>query len=172
MPDINSIKQQEITDTPLFLFECVLNTGAVERWSTHAVTVQGNAYRPRVLGHNLFELKSSLDDGADGAARLSLVLANADSYFSQIEWNAGWKGARLTVRFVFFDLKAGQATVAPQTIFQGVAGSPEEITESTLRVTFTNRLSLQRVGLPEIRIQKRCPWLFPATAAQRQEALN
>src|SRR6185369_16459301 len=41
-----------------------------------------------------------------------------------------------------------------------------------LRITFTNRLNLQRVVLPEVRIQRRCPWVFPATADQRLEALN
>src|SRR6476661_6356734 len=105
MQDINTLKQQQITETPLFLFECVLpSSGTVERWSTHNVTVDGVMYRARVLSHNLFELKASLDDGADGAARIALVLANADSYFSEIEWNEGFKGAQLTVRFAFFDL--------------------------------------------------------------------
>ncbi len=40
-----------------------------------------------------------------------------------------------------------------------------------MRLSFTNRLNLQRVYLPDITIQKRCPWTFPATAAQRQEAI-
>jgi hypothetical protein len=172
MLDINLIKQQEITDTPLFLFECQLTSGVVERWSTHSVTVAGQTYRARVLGHNLFELKSSLDDGADGAARISLTLANADSYFSQIEWNTGWKGSRLKISFVFFDLSSAQATTDPQVMFQGTASAAEEMTEATVRVTFTNRLNLQRAGLPEIRIQKRCPWLFPTTVEQRQQALD
>src|SRR5208283_5181834 len=49
---------------------------------------------------------------------------------------------------------------------------PEQSTESTLRLTFTNTLNLQRVFLPEVQIQKLCPWNFPTTAAQRQEAVN
>jgi hypothetical protein len=172
MADIHIAKNQEIVDTPLFLFECRLRSGMVERWSTHAVTIGGDAYHPRVLGHNLFDLKASLDDGADTAARIALTLANADSYFSQVEWNGGWKGARLSVRFALVDLAAGAATTTPVLLFQGTANSADEITESTGRVTFTNRLNLQRVGLPEIRVQKRCPWLFPSTPEQRQEAVN
>ncbi len=39
-------------------------------------------------------------------------------------------------------------------------------------MTFNNRLSLQRIVLPEVQILRRCPWLFPATSAQRAEALN
>lgn len=172
MTDIFTAKQQEVTDTPLFLFDCTLKDGSAERWSTHAVTFEGHSYRARVLSHNMSDIRTSLDDGADGAARVSLTLANADSYFSQIEWNTGWKAARLVVRFVFFDLVKKAPSTDAVTVFQGIASAPDEITDSTLRVSFANRLNLQRVGLPEIRIQKRCPWMFPTTAGQRQEAVN
>ncbi len=172
MQDINTYKQQEIVDTPLFLFECLMPSGNVQRWSTHGITLDGDVYSARVLTHNLFELKSSLDDGADSAAKIAIVLANADSYCSELEWNEGFKGSQLTVRFVFFDLRNGQAVTEPRIVFRGVGGPPDEITESTLKVTFANRLNLQRVLLPEIRIQRRCPWSFPSTQAQRSEALH
>ena len=128
MQDISTLKQQEITETPLFLFDCTFPSGTVEHWSTHAVTLNGVAYRARVLGHNLFELKASLDNGADSAAKISLVLANADSYFSEIEWNEGFKGAQLTVQFAFFDLQAGAVATEQRVIFRGIAGPPDEIT--------------------------------------------
>ena len=172
MQTIEVLKQQGATQTPLFLFDCTLASGAVERWSTHHVTVNGQEYRARVLGHSLFELKLSSDDGADAASKLSLTLANADSYFSEVEQTAGFKGAQLAVQFVFFALKDGQPASDARVLFRGVAGSPDEITETTLRVTFTNRMNMQRVSLPPLRIQKRCPWAFPSTAPQRTEALN
>ena len=59
-----------------------------------------------------------------------------------------------------------------QVVFRGIANPPDQSTESTLRLSFTNTLNLQRVFLPEIRIQKRCPWNFPTTSAQRLEAVN
>jgi hypothetical protein len=172
MQTIEQLKQMECPETPLFLFECTMPSGEVERWSTHHVTFGGNEYRARVLGHSLFELKLSSDDGADTGSKISLTLANADSYFSALEGTTGFKGAQLTIRFLFYALKDGQAASESRVLFLGIAGSPDEITSSTLRVTFTNRLSLQRVSLPQIRIQKRCPWAFPATAAQRLEAVD
>ncbi len=33
-------------------------------------------------------------------------------------------------------------------------------------------MNLQRLVLPEVRVQKRCPWQFPATPAQQTEAVN
>ncbi|MBS1873038.1 MAG: hypothetical protein JSU00_07475 [Acidobacteria bacterium] len=172
MQDFNNLKQQESGETPLFLFDCKWPSGRVEHWSTHSVSANGASYHARVLSHNLFELKSSLDDGADAAAKIALVLANADSYFSEIEWEEGFKGAQLTIGLVFYDLKAGAAVTDARIVFRGIAGPPDEMGASTFKVTFANRLNLQRVQLPETRIQRRCPWAFPTTAEQRTTAVD
>lgn len=172
MANIHEIKEREATDTPLLLFDCVLADGTVERWSTHAVTYEGAVYEARVLRHDLMEMRAGSDEGADGASRAALTLGNADSHFSQVERNTGWKGSRLTARFVFFDLKAGAASSESVTLFKGVANAPEEITEAAMRLSFQNRLSAHRVQIPQVRIQRRCPWAFPATAEQREEAVN
>ena len=55
-------------------------------------------------------------------------------------------------------------------IFQGVCNPPDEIRESTFRITATNRMNLQRLLLPQVRIQRRCPWEFPATSDQKAES--
>jgi hypothetical protein len=125
-----------------------------------------------VLRHNLFEMSAGSEDGIDTVSRISLTLANADAHFSEIEQNVGWKGSRLTVRFVFFDLRGGTAASESTVLFRGVANPPEEITESNFRLSFSNRLSLQRVWLPSVRIQKRCPWTFPTNEEQREEAIH
>jgi Putative phage tail protein len=172
MATISGLKELEVPGTPLFLFDCTLKSGDVERWSTHSVTVNGNSYLARVLKHNIFEIKSSPDATTDAVAKLSITLANADSFLSSIERNIGWKGAQLTVTFLFFDLINSVVASDSRIAFRGIANSPDESTESSLRLSFTNRLNLQRVYLPEMSIQKRCPWTFPATAAQRLEAVN
>lgn len=172
MPTIHQIKELQVADTPLILFECELSTGALERWSTHAVQFNGQIYAARVLRHNLFDLRWGADDGIDSLSRISLTLANADSYLSQITHNAGWKGAKLTATFLFYNLKDEVAVSEAMVLFRGLVNPPDEITEFSLRLSAHNRLNLQRFLLPEVRIQKRCPWSFPSTAEQRDEALN
>ena len=172
MPSINQIKEQQVADTPLLLFDCRLNSGAVERWSTHAVNVGGQQYDARVLRHNLFEMQSGSSDGIDAAARISLWLANADSHFSEIERSLGWKGSQITVQFVFYDLVQRKATSETAVLFKGIADAPVEITESQLRLTVMNSLNLQRALLPDVRIERRCPWKFPADSKQRAEAAD
>ena len=171
MATINDIKELECADTPVLLFRCTLVSGDVQRWSTHNITLDGDAYEARVLQHNAFEIRSSADDSTDGAAKLSLTLANADGYFSSIERTVGWKGAQLTVTFVFYDFGAGAASDS-RVVFRGIANAPDESNELGLKLTFTNRLNLTRIYLPETSIQKLCPWSFPATPGERSEALT
>ena len=64
------------------------------------------------------------------------------------------------------------ASTEATVLFRGVANAPESIRETSLRLSFNNRLNFSRVLLPEVRIQKRCPWLFPSTAEQRAEAID
>src|SRR5258708_12893119 len=96
MRTIFDLKEQAVTDTPLLLFDCTLSNGQTEHWSTHAVSVGGVAYTARALGHNVFELQASSNQGADGVPNISLVLATPHSHCSEIERTTGWKGARLT----------------------------------------------------------------------------
>lgn len=171
MLSIYNLKEQTVTDTPLLLFDCLLPNGQTESWSTHQVTYNGITYAPRVMKHNLFEVQTSSDQGVDGIPRISLALANADSYFSQLEREVGWKGATLTVTFLFYNLLTKAPTSDAGVLFQGIVNPPDQSTESLFQLSAVNRMNMQRVLLPEVRIQRRCPWLFPTSAAQRQEAV-
>ncbi len=172
MATLQELKEQAITETPLVLFDVEIAPGAFERWSTHRVEFEGNTYEPRVLRHDLFEVRGASEDGIDAVASVSVVLANADSRFSQIERSCGFKGARATLRFVFFDLSRGVQASEAAVVLRGIADAPDEITESALRLTLRSSLSLQRVLLPETRIQKRCPWGFPSSEDDRAEAVT
>ncbi len=172
MATIDTLKNLTTPGTPLFLFDITLAGGQVENYSTHTLTFNGTAYTARVMQDNLFDLRASSSQGIDSLANVSITLANADSICSEIERNVGWKGARVTIQFLFFDLVNGVALSESEVVFRGVANPPEESTESSFRVSFVSRLNLTRVYLPEVRIQRRCPWQFPSTLAQRQEGLN
>jgi hypothetical protein len=171
MTNIHTMKTSETPQTPLLLFDCRLPNGSTEQWSTHEVVVDGQTYAARVLRHDALDMRSGGDDAIDAFSRVTVTLANADSYFSQIARNPGWKGAKVVVRFVFYDLKTDTAASDVKVVFRGVANPPDEISEKTIRLTFTSRMSLQRVLLPRVRIQRRCPWMFPSTAAQRADAV-
>jgi hypothetical protein len=172
MQTISELKEQAVSDTPLIVFDCVLANGQREHWSTHAVTVGAANYAARVLKHSAFEIQTASDQGVDGSPTISIVLANADSHFSEIERSAGWKGAKLTVGFLFYDLRKGAPLTDVSIVFQGICNPPDQIKEATFRLTASNRMNLQRLLLPEVRIERRCPWNFPATSAQQSDAID
>jgi len=172
MQTISELKELAVTDTPIMVFDCTLSSGAMEHWSTHVVTIGSTTYDARVLQHSAFDIQTASDQGVDGSPKISLVLANADSHFSEVERATGWKGANLTVGFLFYDLRNDVPLTEMTVIFQGICNSPDQIKEATIRLTAINRMNLQRLHLPEVRIQRRCPWIFPATDDQRTEAVD
>src|ERR1017187_5613081 len=172
MQAISDLKEQSVTDTPLIVFDCVLSNGQKERWCTHGVTAGGNAYLARVIQHSAFDIQTASDQGIDGSPQISILLANADSHFSELERAVGWKGAKLTVGVLFYDLANNAALTDTTVVFQGICNPPDRSDESTFRLTAINRMSLQRVFLPQVRIERRCPWQFPATPEQQTEAVD
>lgn len=172
MSTINVIKQLAEADTPLLFFQCVLPSGDAQYWSSYTLPFGGNTYSARVLKHDLFDLQLCADDAMDGLTKLSLTLANADAELSQLNAAIGFKGSQLTAYFAFVDLPSLAVTSESTVLFQGIAGDPDQIGEDFLTLSFTNKLSLQRIPVPDARIQRSCPWTFPSTLAQRTEALN
>jgi len=159
-------------DTPVFLFECTMADASVQRWSSQTVQWSGNQYDGRVTKHNLFEAQVASDTQIGGSPKLSFELANADSHFSEIEQQVGFKGAALIVRSLFVNTTTGAATTDAIVVFRGLVNPPEQITESSFRLSAMNRMSMQRTQLPEVSVQRLCPWRFPTTAAQRAEAVD
>ena len=142
MQTVSELKECAVTDAPLVIFDCVLPNGDSEHWCTHGITVGATAYAARVLQHSAFDIQTASDQGVDGSPTITLLLANADSYFSEIEQSTGFRGAKITVSFVFYDLPNNAALTDAVVVFQGICNPPDQIKEATLRVTATNRMSL------------------------------
>ncbi|MBI4904157.1 MAG: hypothetical protein HY820_11010 [Acidobacteria bacterium] len=167
MPSLYEIKEQEITDTPVVLFECQQRDGTTYRWSTHELSHSGQPYEARILRHDAFDLRFGTDRMTDVNTRLTVTVANLDSALSQGEAAKSWKGASLTARFAFYDLVTDLPTSEVRVLFRGACTGVEEINETSMRLGFSNRLAMSRVWLPGTRVQRRCPWLFPSSADQR-----
>lgn len=139
-------------------------------WSTHAVNVDGNSYEARVLDHSSLEYRMATGDESAFAPRISIRLANADQILSGLTSEQMWKGADLTIRFVVYDLEQGAQSCDSVVLLRGSVNAPDEVDYKSVRVSVVNRLGAHRSHLPSMRIQKRCVWLFPRTAAERIEA--
>jgi len=165
-------KQQLSADTPLFFFDCTLSDGTERHWSSRSITWNGTAYEGRVVSQGQFQAQLASDTQVGGPPKLSFELANADSELSEIEQQTGFKGAQLTVQCVFFNLAAGNATAGPVVVFAGLMNPPDNIGEAVFSLSAMNRISMQRTVVPNVRVERMCPWRFPATAAERLEAVD
>jgi hypothetical protein len=165
-------KEVLVADTPVFLFDCTMADASIQRWSSQTIQISGNQYVGRVVKHNLFEAQVASDTQIGGSPKLSFELANADSYFSEVEQEIGFKGSLLIVSSVFVNTTTGAATTDAIVVFRGLVNPPELITESTFRLSAMNRMSMQRTQLPEVGVQRLCPWRFPTTASQRAEGVD
>jgi len=172
MDPIAQLKESTVAQTPLLLFDVEFHDGERAGWSTHEVTIDARSYQARVLRHNVLEVQAASEGGIDGIPRIVLTLANADSALSQLHQAQNLKGARIQATFLFFDLESNTPATESTVVFQGQLNPPEEITEGELRLTAVNRMSMQRVLFPPVRIQRRCPWSFPSNAAERQDAVS
>ncbi len=88
--------------------------------------MQGTEYVSRVVRTNIFEMQAASDGGVDTIPKISFELANVDGIMSELQQTKGFKGATLSVRFVFFDLAQNAATTDILPIFQGILDSPGE----------------------------------------------
>jgi hypothetical protein len=172
MGSILTAKELLLPDTPLLLFDCTLPDGSLQRWSSRTVEWNGNQYAGRVVRHNLFEAQLASDTQVGGVPQLTFELANADSLLSEVEQQSGFKGAQLVVQVAFFNLILNAASTDSVVAFRGLMNPPELITETTFRLSAMNRTSMQRTIIPNVRVQRMCPWRFPITPAQRLEAVD
>ena len=172
MQSVLAAKEILAGDTPLFFVDVQLANGTTMHWSTRTLSWSGAQYDARVIKHNLFEAQLASDTGIGGVPKLSFELANADSELSQVERQTGFKGAQVTVRVAFVDVGSETATSDAAVVFRGIANSPDLIGENTFRLSAMNRMTMQRAIVPDVRVQRMCPWRFPATASQRAEAVD
>ena len=176
---INAAKELTIAYQPLLLAEFYWPDGTVLRCATHGLRAgdggyqyAGNDYLPRILNQDIAATQMLADHGAAMAPAVTLVLNDADRYlWTNYEQTLGFRGARLVLRFVFWNVGANDFSSDYLTPFVGVCSAPW-VDETTLIVRATSLLSMEQTMLPSVRVQKTCPWLFPATRAQREEGAN
>jgi len=177
MADINTTKELAKAQQPLLLAVVTFSDASVLRLSTHPLSTSeggyaygGNNYVGRILSFNLGAFQGYDATGIDIIPTASVTIADADKSIKiNYEDSKGFAGASLDLTFIFWD--ADTASFSSDSIlkFSGVCDAAE-VDFETLIVNASNLLNLQRKQLPNILIQRRCPWLNPVTVAQRATA--
>lgn len=174
---IDNAKQLAQAYQPLLVAVITFTDGAVLRVATHPLNAAeggfqygGQNYTGRVVSYEIGALQGYDAGGIDIIPKVSLVLADADKALKiNYEDAKGFAGAMLDLTFVLWD--ADTSTYSSDSIlkFRGICDAAETEFE-TLTVNAANKLNLQRKQLPNVLIQRRCPWLNPRTPEQRATA--
>src|SRR6202161_1481236 len=121
-------KEVLTADTPVFLFSCAMADGSTQNWSSQTIQISGVQYDGRVIKHNLFDAQVASDTQIGGSPKLSFALANADSYFSEVEQQIEFKGSLLIVSSLFVNTTTEAATIDAIVVFRGLVNPPDLIT--------------------------------------------
>jgi len=182
LTNITTAKEQKITYTPLLLAELTLVNGYKLYFSTEnldgtagGVPYNGNNYEPRIQSQGLSPLSWTTDSGIVQAPQVTITLADADGFLwdtVETDPNPGFQGAKIVMRFVFFDWVSGTFSTDSQVKFVGYVNPPQEVNDQTLTILCTNILNFSTLNLPTDPVQRTCPKIFPSNAAQRQAAAD
>ena len=181
---INTDKESAVTYQPVLLAVLTFADASVLRLATHPLnSSEGGAAPTGVTGfaHNgqdffgrlsaqdLEAIQSMSDAGVDQVSGASLTVADPDSFLHAYDASSGIKGATMELFFLFVDVGSWTFSTNFDTKFVGVCNSPQFEADRAV-VSAISKLNLQKLNLPQVRIQRRCPWVNPVTVAQRAEA--
>lgn len=182
---IHAAKELEVGYQPLLLVDIgPFDDGAMLYLSTENLdstdggfSYDGRDYKPRIKNQDPGSIQAISDNGIVQSPSVSLMLADADNFlWSTYEYpdDRGFKGTKIVFRFVFWD--AGTETFSSdgeeldtRIIFSGICNPPAR-DAGTLTLTAGNLLNMTRTFLPAVRIQRRCPWVFPTRKSDRKLA--
>jgi hypothetical protein len=176
---INAAKDSVETYQPLLLAVITFTDASVLRLCSKPLSTAqggyqygGNNYDGRILDYNLGAIQGFDAGGIDIVPKADITIADPDKAIKTgYEDVKGFAYATLSLTFLLWD--ADSATFSSDSIakFVGVC-DPARSDETTLTLSATNKLSLQRRTLPPVPLQRRCPWLLPSTLAQRQDGAD
>src|SRR4051812_41447298 len=122
---INSAKEAAISAMPVFLFDFVWADGSTLSVCSHPLTWDGTFYEARVLQQSIDPIQALSPHGIEIPGAVKLTLADADKGMWAIEQSNKFRGARLTVTFVFYDFESGDFSTDSLVPFVGRVDQPE-----------------------------------------------
>jgi hypothetical protein len=170
-------KDAVATAMPLLLATITFSDGTVLRLSTHDLTggavYAGNAYLPYIVNKQIAATQALGEQGIDVPASVNLQLADSDFVlWNNYETLHGFKGSKLELVAVMYDVLANGYSSDSRTIFRGICKEPggklPQHDGKNLSIGFASKFNMTDLPLPGLKVQTSCPWAFPETLTERQ----
>jgi len=173
------VKDQQAAYLPLLLAVFTFHDGTILRLSTAPLSTAqgglqygGNDYLARILDQDIAAVQALSEQGIDIIPSVTIHIADADKHvWTNFEKTKGFKGATIVLTFIFWDADSANFSSDSLVKFTGIC-DPPMIEEGRISVRAANRMNMQKASLPIVCVQKRCPWIFPSTASERQDAAD
>lgn len=177
LTNISTAKELSVAYQPLVVAQIVWPDGTTLRLSTEnlSATTGGNQYNgfdwePRMSTQDIGAISSLSDNGIVQSPQVQLKLADADKFlWNEFEIVKGFKGATLTLLFIFWDPDTDTFSADSRIKFIGIC-DPPSIDHQYLTLTAVNKINLANFFLPVAQISQRCIWTFPVDKAGRVRA--
>jgi hypothetical protein len=132
----------------------------------------GNTYQARIQEQVVDAIQAMSPQGYDIPGTVNLKIADGTlSIWANHANLHGWRGGTLTMTFVLWDIPTN-AYSTDAFVWDFILGKPNISAAGVISVEATARISMARLKIPNVPRSRRCPWDFPATSAQRSDALN
>lgn len=166
---ISVLSQQAQTYPGILLFDITsAEDGTVLHLSQLPYSSGGISYTAQVLGVSGFEQR--LEDSPLGIMAIpdiSIILGDANG--SMTTWDNAhyFKGAKITVTFVFYNEQTkGAASSDSRVIFKGICNAPDQVTATQMTISAYSRFNAEYLLLPTSRISQFSQTSFPGDGAQ------
>ncbi len=177
LTNITIAKEQSVTFQPLLLAEITFSDGSILRLAPENIDAtlggpmyHGHDWKPRIAQQTVAAVQSETDNGILQSPQASFTLVDSDKYlWTEWEVTKGFKGAKIVLKFVFWDPDTNTFSDDEMIRFVGIC-DPSLPDYTSLQVNAKNILNLANFNLPTVRIGRRCPWIFPTKYEDRVQA--
>jgi hypothetical protein len=164
---------------PLLLAEFTLQSGPKLRVASHPLNVTEGGFQyagvdwlARVMSYDITATQALSESGIDYTPSVTINMADTNrDILTNFEQAVGMKGAVVKLTFIFWNVGTNQFSTDSMVRFMGVCGSPQ-VDNDSISVQATSMMNMSQAMLPQVRIQKRCGWVFPIIGQQRQEGAD
>lgn len=163
----------------MLLFTFQFYDGTFLRLSTHPLNVAeggaqygGHDYFARIAMQTLGAVQERSEQGIEKLPSISVKILDDDFFvWSNYESTLGFRDATCTVQLIFGETNGYTFSSDSYSVFIGICDAPVSIDpDGTITISAASSNNLQKKYLPVLQAQARCPYTFPATAAQRLAA--
>jgi hypothetical protein len=175
---INAAKEQALSYQPLIVAKFVWPDGTILRASTHPLSVaQGGAqydgqdWLAIIDQKDIAAIQAMSPSGIDVPTDVSIHLNDPSDTIWTGYGSKGWRGVKLTLRFIYCDVSTWTFSEDYIDKFSGVCSMPSR-DGARITVSAVGMVNMQKSKFPQVLCQQRCPWAFPANAAQRADSVR